>query len=311
MELRQIKYFVKAVELKSLSRAAAELGLVPSALSQQITKLEGEMSTRLLRRNSTGVEPTKAGSVFYQQAKLALRHLEYGIQSAQELRLTGTVRIGITPTLINIIGIPFITLMDRHYPNVRVNLVEGMSGYLATLLNDKELDHAVLFRYDLDRYWSVSRLIKEQIFLFRKSTSTQHGFQTEPLDISELCAMPLFLASGLHGLRQTLNSLFTDRHVRPFIKAELDSLGVIMQAVEKGHGQTLQPASAAAAYKNEKAYSCFPIADINFYRTGDLCSLPDEDLSAAAIAGRTILIDTFRQVYSEKPWPGMELLIDS
>ena len=54
MELRQIRYFVRVVELGSMSRAALELDMVQSALSQQISRLEGELSTRLLQRTAKG-----------------------------------------------------------------------------------------------------------------------------------------------------------------------------------------------------------------------------------------------------------------
>ncbi len=64
MELRQLRYFVKVVEVGSISRAALDLDLVQSALSQQITRLEGELSTRLLKRTPQGVTPTEAGVVF-------------------------------------------------------------------------------------------------------------------------------------------------------------------------------------------------------------------------------------------------------
>ena len=50
MELRQLRYFVRIVELGSMSRAATDLDLVQSALSQQITRLESELATRLLNR---------------------------------------------------------------------------------------------------------------------------------------------------------------------------------------------------------------------------------------------------------------------
>ena len=68
MELRQLRYFVKVVEQGSFSQAAAALGVVTSALSQQISRLEGELSTRLLQRTSKGVLPTDAGLAFWRQA---------------------------------------------------------------------------------------------------------------------------------------------------------------------------------------------------------------------------------------------------
>ncbi|WP_312131709.1 LysR family transcriptional regulator, partial [Diaphorobacter nitroreducens] len=65
MELRQLRYFVRVVELGSMSRAALDLNLVQSALSQQITRLEGELATRLLHRTPRGVAPTEAGAAFF------------------------------------------------------------------------------------------------------------------------------------------------------------------------------------------------------------------------------------------------------
>jgi DNA-binding transcriptional LysR family regulator len=63
-ELRQLRYFVKIIELRSLGRAVLELDIGVSALSQKIYKLESELCTRLLNRTSSGVTPTSAGFAF-------------------------------------------------------------------------------------------------------------------------------------------------------------------------------------------------------------------------------------------------------
>lgn len=65
MELRQLRYFVKVVELGGMGRAARDLGVVTSALSQQISRLESELSTRLLQRTRSGAVPTDAGVAFW------------------------------------------------------------------------------------------------------------------------------------------------------------------------------------------------------------------------------------------------------
>ncbi|HCW21893.1 MAG TPA: LysR family transcriptional regulator, partial [Achromobacter sp.] len=58
MELRQLRYFVRVAELGSIGRAARDLGVVASALRQQMTRLESEVATRLLMRTHTGAGPT-------------------------------------------------------------------------------------------------------------------------------------------------------------------------------------------------------------------------------------------------------------
>ena len=83
MELRQLRYFVRIVELGSFSQAAAALGVVTSALSQQVSRLESELATRLLKRSSAGVQPTEAGLAFLHQAQLALRHVDAAASAAR------------------------------------------------------------------------------------------------------------------------------------------------------------------------------------------------------------------------------------
>src|SRR3546814_11483284 len=61
MELRQIRNFVKIVDLGSLSRAAEAVHIAKSALSLQIANLEDELGCQLLSRSSRGVVPTDAG----------------------------------------------------------------------------------------------------------------------------------------------------------------------------------------------------------------------------------------------------------
>ena len=76
MGLRQFRHFVAVVEHGSFSQASAALGVVNSALSQQVNRLEGELATRLLHRTPTGARPTEAGVAFLGQARLALRHAD-------------------------------------------------------------------------------------------------------------------------------------------------------------------------------------------------------------------------------------------
>ena len=74
----------RVVELGSMSRAALDLQLVQSALSQQISRLEGELSTRLLQRTSKGAAPTEAGLAFFREAQLALRHADQAARAAHD-----------------------------------------------------------------------------------------------------------------------------------------------------------------------------------------------------------------------------------
>jgi DNA-binding transcriptional LysR family regulator len=163
MELRQLRYFVKVCELRSMGRAAVELGLVTSALSQQISRLESELSTRLLQRSSIGVTPTDSGVAFLQQAQLTLRHADEAVRAAQQARLSGHVSVGLSPTTASVLGLPLMQAMQARYPDVRLHLVESLSGNLASMLQARQLDLAVLFETATPRRWSIEPLLDEKL----------------------------------------------------------------------------------------------------------------------------------------------------
>ena len=61
MELRQIKYFVKAAELLNFSDAARALNVAQSTLSQQVKQLEDELGIQLFERHAHAISLTEAG----------------------------------------------------------------------------------------------------------------------------------------------------------------------------------------------------------------------------------------------------------
>jgi len=76
MNFRRLKYFVKIVDIGSLTQAAEVLHIAQPALSQQVATLEGELNQQLLIRTKRGVTPTGAGKILYTHARAILRQCE-------------------------------------------------------------------------------------------------------------------------------------------------------------------------------------------------------------------------------------------
>lgn len=306
MELRQLRYFVKVCELRSMGRAAVELGVVTSALSQQISRLESELSTRLLRRHSTGVMPTDAGLAFLHQAQLTLRHADDAVRAAQQARLSGHVSVGLAPTTATVLGVPLMQAMQARYPEVRLHMVEALSGHLTTMLHARQLDLAVLFQTDTPRRWSVAPLLAEKLFVIASPALTPRP-TGKKVRLSQLAEVPLILPSGSHGLRATLMAAFARARVAPRIVAEVDGLALLMDAVRAGHGATIQPGAATARHDRDDL-ALTQIADAHVGRRNLLVSLSDDELSPAALAARVVVAETARTLVSEGRWAGASLL---
>jgi len=310
MELRQLRYFVRVVECGSMSRAAIDLDMVQSALSQQITRLESELATRLLHRTPQGVAPTEAGVAFFREAQLTLRHAEQAVRAAQQARLSGSVTVGLAPTTSAMLGLPLMQSMRARYPDVRLHMVESMSGHLSAMLDARQLDIAVLFDTRLHqarqdgggRRWEIAPLLEEDLFLIRRAAAPS---LPPELAIADLADEPLILPTGPHGLRSTLDTAFAGAGVAPRVVLEVDSLAMLMAAVDAGLGSTLQPWAALGRYPDAaQRFRCARLTDVPARRVNLLCSLSDDELSPAALAARVVLNDCVRELVSAGRWAG-------
>ena len=306
MELRQLRYFIRIVELGSMGRAALDLGVGTPALSQQISRLEGELSTRLLQRTTTGVLPTDAGLAFFRQAQLAIRHADAAAQAARQARLAGHVSIGLAPSTSGVLALPLLEAMRERYPDVRLRVVESLSGNLATMLNARQLDLAVLFETDGARRWSVLPLLEERLFVIGRRDLP--GMPTgRSVRIARLASLPLVLPSGTHGLRAILDAAFARERCAPHVVLEIDGLAVLMDAVRAGLAATIQPGAATVRLPADEM-ARIELAERSARRRNLLASLSDDELSPAALAARVVLRSVAAGLVAQQRWPGATLL---
>src|SRR5947208_6945260 len=90
MELRQLRYFAAVARHGNFTRAAEELHLAQSALSQQVRRLERELGVELLSRTTRRVELTQAGEIALRRATRILS--EAGALTGDLDELSGLVR---------------------------------------------------------------------------------------------------------------------------------------------------------------------------------------------------------------------------
>ncbi|CAE6737745.1 LysR family transcriptional regulator [Paraburkholderia aspalathi] len=306
MELRQLRYFVRVVNFGSMGRAAAELGVGTSALSQQISRLETELSTRLLQRTKAGVRPTSAGLAFFRQAQLAIRHADEAIEAAQHARLSGYVSIGMPPSVAGVLGLPFIRAMYKRYPDVHLRVVESLSGTLNSMLTSRQIDLAVLYDVTRTQQFSVTRLVTERLYVIGTEQSAILRSEA-PLSLSDLTSTALILPSESHRLRALIDEAFSRLGRKPNVVAEIDGLAMLMEAVGDGLGLTIQPGAALARHTGG-SFVAREILERDLVRSSHLASLSDDELSPAGLAARIILVETARHLTEHGKWTGATLI---
>ncbi|EBN0008532.1 tricarballylate utilization LysR family transcriptional regulator TcuR [Salmonella enterica subsp. enterica] len=305
MELRQLRYFVRIIETGSMGSAAQDLDIGVSALSQQMSRLENELAIRLLQRTSRGVTPTNAGLAFYSQAQLALRHADDAILAAREARLSGHVSVGMAPSTASILGIPFIHAMQENYADVRLHVVESLSGNLERMINTRQIDLAVVFQKDKILRWSARPILEEQLFLIG-SHALLAALPDNPITPEQLAGIPLIMPSQGHGLRGRLDAVCQEHALNVEIVSEIDGLALLMRAVRDGLGATLQPGAAISHLDND-ALRVIGVHNPVLSRPNFLVSLSDDELTPAGLAARVVLTKVMRQLVDAGEWPGATL----
>src|SRR5690348_7902191 len=99
LENAELLAFVKAVDSKSLTRAAAELGIPRATIGKRLARLEERLGTRLLRRTTRSLVLTDAGETFYRHARIVL---DAASQAEASLRrpgdpIAGDLRVSMPP----------------------------------------------------------------------------------------------------------------------------------------------------------------------------------------------------------------------
>ncbi|HCL6510199.1 TPA: nitrogen assimilation transcriptional regulator NAC [Klebsiella pneumoniae] len=243
MNLRRLKYFVKIVDIGSLTQAAEVLHIAQPALSQQVATLEGEMDQQLLIRTKRGVTPTEAGKILYTHARTILRQCEQAQLAVNNVgqTLRGQVSIGLAPgTAASAITMPLLQTVRNELPEVMVYLQES-SG---TALNDKllagQLDMAVLYERSPVAGIVSQPLLKEDLYLV--GTRDCPG---QSVDLTAVAEMNLFLPRDYSAVRARVAEAFTLRRLSAKIIGEIESITTLTAAIASGMGATVLPESAA------------------------------------------------------------------
>lgn len=146
MDLQQLRYVVEVAETASFTRAAERCFVTQSALSHQIAALEREIGQRLFARSSRTVRLTEAGEAFVVHARIAVGAAAAAREASTAAAgaVTGTLRLGVIPTVTALDVPATIARFRSAHPLTRVELVVGNSDVLSRRVRDGSLDAALL-----------------------------------------------------------------------------------------------------------------------------------------------------------------------
>ena len=119
-----IQAFLAVAEDESFTKAAAKLGITPSALSHRMKSLEERLGLRLLTRTTRNVSPTEAGERLITSLSPLFEMINQEVEALGELRdkPSGTIRISCTDDQIELCLRPKLAQFLENFPDVTIEL---------------------------------------------------------------------------------------------------------------------------------------------------------------------------------------------
>src|SRR5271169_5071391 len=120
-QFNDLAAFAAVVKVRSFTRAAAQLGVSQSALSQTVRSLERRLDAKLLNRTTRSVSPTEVGERLYRTVGPRLADIEAELAVLGELRgkPAGTVRITATEHSVRTLIWPRLAPWLPKYPDIK------------------------------------------------------------------------------------------------------------------------------------------------------------------------------------------------
>ncbi len=278
METKILKSFAVVAETNSFSRAAAILQVSQPALSRQIKLLEADFGAALLHRNGRGVTLTPAGLALKARTDVILSEVEQARSDVIEILGTpsGRVTLGLTPLVGQIIAAPMLRYFANTYPDLKLTVIEGLSGHLCEWLVSGRIDIGVVDIHHRSPALFTETLVTEDLSLLGPGGGAA---LPDEVGFDDLSDYPLILTTKQHSLRQQIDRLAAEHGLPLRIAFEVDTFTAIKRLVQDGYGYAIAPINVVETELVAGQLTATPIVRPNLRRTLHLAMSPHCNLT--------------------------------
>lgn len=291
LDPRSLRSFLTVAAYGSLSKASEHLDIAQPALTRQIHRLEEALSVKLFERHSHGMAITVAGEALREHAIKILQQLEDAEidVASRSGRMVGRVVLGLPPTLGLVLSSSLIERYHNKFPDVRLEVIEEMSGFLVEQLDSGKIDLAVLYTPKIKSRMKIMPLIMEQLFLIGPANA-ELGSQSQ-IEMADLGQFKYILPGPDHGLRKLVEQRFADHDIALQVVMDVHAFRLQKELVVRGLGYSILPMASIHQELEDHTLKAFPIVNPRLERELVIACPADRPLSAASQAMQTLLRD--------------------
>jgi LysR family nitrogen assimilation transcriptional regulator len=316
MDLRDLRAFMHVAQLKSFSRAAAQLRIAQSAVSRRVLRLEHEVGVTLLERHSRGIRLTEFGTLLCKRAEdvfRTLRQVETEMMAISN-EPSGHIRIAFPPATGQVLAPILIETFGERYPRVSLQVKEGFTSNIQDWLINGVVDLAMLYNPEPSPDVFAVPLLTEPLFLISANTD-QHPSadwgNAKQIPLQEVFNLPLILPGRSHSIRLLMDRTGAGYGISPNITLEVDGMNIIKRLVERGLGYTVFNYAGVSEEVERGSLRAIPICKPTF--TWQLALAGRNDgLASGALADLRHLIETeVRRLIDQGFYDGKKPAADS
>lgn len=198
LSLGQLQGFAEVARRRSFAKAAAQLGLSRSALSDQIRALEERLGVRLLNRTTRSVAPTMAGERLLARLAPALDDLATAIDGVNADRdtPTGLLRVTVPPPISPVLIEPLIGKFMAEHPQIRVEV--SLDAVLIDIVRER-FDAGIRLGSRIDRDMIALKLRVDLCSIAAASPAylARHGTPLAPAELQGHRCIRIRFPSGV------------------------------------------------------------------------------------------------------------------
>jgi LysR family hydrogen peroxide-inducible transcriptional activator len=264
MEFHQLRYICAIAESESFSRAAEHCHVAQPSLSQQVSKLEDELGTRLFDRLGRRVRLTDAGRVFLPRARAILQEMETARSEVDYKRkdTKGNITVGVIPTIAPYFMPAHVATFTRKFPDASLKIIEETTPVLVEGVRDLSLDLAIMSLPLRHREFEIIPLHKERLY----AVLPRDHFLAKRKNISlgDLRTEPFVLLRDSHCFHDIAISACQRARVHPRVAFESGQFSSLLGMVSAGVGVSIVPEMAVDKASDR---TFVQIADQRAFRT--------------------------------------------
>lgn len=235
---RSLEVFYWTAHLRSFSRAADKLNTTQPTISQRIGAMENVIGSPLFDRSAKPIALTATGRTLFGHAEVLLRQVA-AMERDLELsnRFEGTVRLGVSETIVQTWLAAFIEQAAHHFPKLDIDMTVDVTPSMLDALRDGEIDMALMLGptivegfscvklkdYPL-KFYAIPALVPDDVFSI-------DSVPTTPIITYPRNTYPYtYLREKIFREIGRIPRIFTNSSISTIEKMALDGLGVALVA---------------------------------------------------------------------------------